>query len=30
MSFKQVVLDNTDPFPEGFSVGDTWHLDSEE
>jgi proline racemase len=29
-SFKQVVLDHTDPFPEGFRVGDTWHLDPEE
>ncbi|KAJ5157316.1 uncharacterized protein N7482_008416 [Penicillium canariense] len=25
-SFKQVVLDITDPFPEGFRVGDQWHL----
>lgn len=24
-SFKQVVLDSTDPFPEGFRVGDQWH-----
>lgn len=23
-SFKQVVLDSTDPFPQGFRVGDTW------
>ncbi|KAJ9657797.1 hypothetical protein H2198_004104 [Neophaeococcomyces mojaviensis] len=23
-SFKQVVLDPTDPFPEGFRVGDSW------
>ncbi|KAF4463553.1 proline racemase [Fusarium albosuccineum] len=29
-SFKQVVLDSTDPFPEGFRVGDVWHLDAEE
>ncbi|KAJ4314944.1 hypothetical protein N0V84_008638 [Fusarium piperis] len=29
-SFKQVVLDATDPFPEGFRVGDVWHLDPEE
>ncbi|KAJ3536596.1 hypothetical protein NM208_g6650 [Fusarium decemcellulare] len=29
-SFKQVVLDATDPFPEGFRVGDVWHLDAEE
>ncbi|KAH7133970.1 proline racemase family [Dactylonectria macrodidyma] len=29
-SFKQVVLDPTDPFPEGFRVGDVWHLDPEE
>ena len=25
-SFKQVVVDPTDPFPEGFRVGDAWHL----
>ncbi|KAE8154308.1 proline racemase family [Aspergillus avenaceus] len=25
-SFKQIVLDSTDPFPEGFRVGDQWHL----
>ncbi|KAJ5740391.1 hypothetical protein N7493_000263 [Penicillium malachiteum] len=25
-SFKQVVLDFTDPFPEGFRVGDQWHM----
>lgn len=25
-SFKQVVLDPTDPFPEGFRVGDVWHM----
>lgn len=24
-SFKQVVLDPTDPFPEGFRVSDSWH-----
>ncbi|PSK59177.1 hypothetical protein B9Z65_3501 [Elsinoe australis] len=24
-SFKQVVLDPTDPFPTGFRVGDQWH-----
>ncbi|KAK5942068.1 hypothetical protein PMZ80_006021 [Knufia obscura] len=24
--FKQVVLDPQDPFPEGFRVGDAWHL----
>ncbi|CEI63694.1 Trans-3-hydroxy-L-proline dehydratase [Fusarium venenatum] len=29
-SFKQVVLDSTDPFPEGFRVGDSWHLDPED
>lgn len=23
-SFKQVVLDPTDPFPEGFRIGDSW------
>lgn len=26
-SFKQVVLDATDPFPEGFRVGDMWKMD---
>ncbi|KAJ5408581.1 hypothetical protein N7509_002464 [Penicillium cosmopolitanum] len=25
-SFKQVVLDSTDPFPQGFRVGDQWHI----
>ncbi|KAJ5085765.1 hypothetical protein N7532_010536 [Penicillium argentinense] len=25
-SYKQVVLDSTDPFPEGFRVGDQWHI----
>ena len=25
-SFKQVVLDSTDPFPNGFRVGDTWQM----
>ncbi|KAJ5122116.1 hypothetical protein N7448_003247 [Penicillium atrosanguineum] len=25
-SFKQVVLDSTDPFPQGFRVGDQWHM----
>ncbi|KAJ5803266.1 uncharacterized protein N7503_005716 [Penicillium pulvis] len=25
-SFKQVVLDSTDPFPEGFRIGDQWHM----
>ncbi|GMF79789.1 unnamed protein product [Aspergillus oryzae] len=25
-SFKQIVLDSTDPFPEGFRVGDQWHM----
>ncbi|KAJ6102207.1 hypothetical protein N7486_004634 [Penicillium sp. IBT 16267x] len=25
-SFKQVVLDSTDPFPEGFRLGDQWHM----
>ncbi|KAI9925895.1 hypothetical protein ASPWEDRAFT_42558 [Aspergillus wentii DTO 134E9] len=24
--FRQVVLDPTDPFPEGFRVGDFWHV----
>ncbi|KAL1634865.1 hypothetical protein SLS58_010494 [Diplodia intermedia] len=27
-SFKQVVLDPSDPFPEGFRVGDAWHVTS--
>lgn len=27
-SFKQVVLDSTEPFPEGFRVGDQWHMPS--
>ncbi|KAF9895114.1 hypothetical protein FE257_000016 [Aspergillus nanangensis] len=26
-SFKQVVLDSSDPFPEGFRVGDQWHME---
>jgi proline racemase len=26
-SYKQVVLDKTDPFPEGFRVGDSWVLE---
>ncbi|KAJ5678145.1 uncharacterized protein N7477_003778 [Penicillium maclennaniae] len=25
-SFKQVLLDSTDPFPQGFRVGDQWHM----
>ncbi|RCI16462.1 hypothetical protein L249_2662 [Ophiocordyceps polyrhachis-furcata BCC 54312] len=25
-SFKQVVLDPTDPYPQGFRVGDQWHV----
>ncbi|EXJ93666.1 proline racemase [Capronia coronata CBS 617.96] len=25
-SFKEIVLDPTDPFPEGFRVGDQWHI----
>lgn len=25
-SYKQVVLDPTDPFPEGFRVGDLWQI----
>lgn len=25
-SFQQVVVDPTDPFPEGFRVGDSWHV----
>ncbi|KAK5987059.1 4-hydroxyproline 2-epimerase 1 [Cladobotryum mycophilum] len=31
-SYKQIVLDPTDPFPTGFRVGDQWHVgvDSEE
>ncbi len=24
--YKQVVLDPTDPFPQGFRVGDQWHV----
>ncbi|EXJ91667.1 proline racemase [Capronia epimyces CBS 606.96] len=24
--FKEIVLDPTDPFPEGFRVGDQWHV----
>lgn len=28
-SYKQVVLDPTDPFPEGFRVGDQWHLSTD-
>ncbi|PLB50002.1 proline racemase, partial [Aspergillus steynii IBT 23096] len=24
--FQQVVVDPTDPFPEGFRVGDSWHV----
>lgn len=24
-SFKQIVLDSSDPFPTGFRVGDQWH-----
>ncbi|KAJ6119550.1 hypothetical protein N7523_003830 [Penicillium sp. IBT 18751x] len=27
-SFKQVVLDSADPFPQGFRVGDQWHMPS--
>ena len=29
-SFKQVVLDSTDPFPEGFRVGDSWQMKNTE
>lgn len=29
-SFKQVVLDATDPFPQGLRVGDVWKMDAEE
>lgn len=29
-SFKQIVLDATDPFPEGFRVGDQWHMVGDE
>ncbi|KAF4985360.1 hypothetical protein FDECE_16614 [Fusarium decemcellulare] len=25
-SYKQIVLDPTDPFPTGFRVGDQWHV----
>ncbi|KAL4880575.1 proline racemase [Aspergillus karnatakaensis] len=28
-SYKQVVLDSTDPFPLGFRVGDQWHMGDE-
>ncbi|KAK5053350.1 hypothetical protein LTR84_002324 [Exophiala bonariae] len=28
-SFKQVVLDPTDPFPSGFRVPDQWHVPSD-
>ncbi|KAJ9633582.1 hypothetical protein H2204_006788 [Knufia peltigerae] len=27
-SYKQIVLDSTDPFPAGFRVGDTWRMAS--
>ncbi|CAM1507756.1 Fc.00g046040.m01.CDS01 [Cosmosporella sp. VM-42] len=27
-SYKQVVLDPRDPFPEGFRLGDMWHMPS--
>lgn len=27
--FKQMVLDPSDPFPEGFRVGDQWHMASD-
>jgi proline racemase len=26
-SFKQIVLDSSDPFPEGFRVGDQWRME---
>lgn len=29
-SFKQIVLDPTDPFPQGFRVGDQWYVADEE
>ena len=28
-SFKQIVLDSSDPFPEGFRVGDQWGMPQE-
>ncbi|RDA91264.1 hypothetical protein CP533_0653 [Ophiocordyceps camponoti-saundersi (nom. inval.)] len=28
-SFKQVVLDPTDPYPQGFRVGDQWHVSAD-
>ncbi|KAJ4129143.1 hypothetical protein NW768_007677 [Fusarium equiseti] len=29
-SYKQIVLDPSDPFPTGFQVGDQWHVSSTE
>ena len=29
-SFKEMVLDPTDPFPEGFRVGDSWHVSEQD
>ncbi|KAL1581716.1 hypothetical protein WHR41_09654 [Cladosporium halotolerans] len=29
-SFKQMVLDPQDPFPEGFRVGDQWHIEEKQ
>ena len=29
-SFRQVVLDSTDPFPEVFRVGDVWQMPENE
>ncbi|KAL4779253.1 proline racemase family [Aspergillus varians] len=29
-SFQQIILDPTDPFPEGFRVGDSWHISTDE
>ncbi|KAJ4002805.1 hypothetical protein NW752_009460 [Fusarium irregulare] len=29
-SYKQIVLDPSDPFPTGFQVGDQWHVPSTE
>lgn len=28
-TFKQMVLDPTDPWPVGFGVGDQWHVGQE-
>ena len=28
-SFKEIVLDPSDPFPEGFRVGDQWQMSTD-